>query len=72
VPSVVGLTEANAINTLNNAGFSPQVVEQDTDDPTQDGRVISQDPAANSTATDGSTVTIPVGNYVEPATDGAG
>jgi eukaryotic-like serine/threonine-protein kinase len=69
VPSVVGLTEANAINTLNNAGFSPDVVEQDTDDPTQDGRVISQDPAANTVANEGSTVTITVGNYVEPATD---
>jgi serine/threonine-protein kinase len=70
VPSVVGLTEANAINTLNNAGFSPEVVEQDTDDPTQDGRVISQDPAANTTETEGATVTITVGNFVDPGVDG--
>ena len=32
-PRSIGLTEANAINTLNNAGFSPTVVEQDTADP---------------------------------------
>jgi beta-lactam-binding protein with PASTA domain/predicted Ser/Thr protein kinase len=70
VPSVVGLTEANAINTLNNAGFSPEVVEQDTDDPTQDGRVLSQDPAANTTETEGATVTITVGNFVDPGVDG--
>ncbi len=66
VPSVVGLTEANAINTLSNNGFNPVVQEQDTDDPTQDGRVISQDPEANSSALVGSQVTIVVGRFVEP------
>jgi serine/threonine-protein kinase len=69
VPSVIGLTEANAINTLRGAGFEVNVQEQDTDDPTQDGRVIDQDPAGNATAEQGSTVTIVVGNFVEP-TDG--
>lgn len=66
VPSVIGLTEANAINTLNNAGFSPTVVEQDTADNAQNGRVIDQDPAANSLALNGSTVTIYVGRFVDP------
>jgi serine/threonine-protein kinase len=70
VPSVVGLTEANALNTLNNAGFEPTVDEQDTDDPTQDGRVISQTPAPNTPATAGSTVTIVVGRFVAPPGDG--
>ncbi len=66
VPSVIGLTEANALNTLNNAGFTTTVVEQDTPDPTEDGRVIDQDPAANTTAADGSTVTVTVGRFVDP------
>ena len=70
VPSVVGLTEANAINTLSSRGFSADVVEQDTSDPTQDGRVISQDPGGNTTAPEGSTVTITVGRFV--AVDGGG
>jgi serine/threonine-protein kinase len=72
VPSVIGLTEANAINTLRNAGFEPTVVEQDTDDASQDGRVIDQDPAPNETAAEGSTVTITVGRFVAPAGDGGG
>ena len=66
VPSVIGLTEANAINTLNNAGFSPTVVEQDTADEAQNGRVIDQDPDANAVALNGSTVTIYVGRFVDP------
>jgi len=70
VPSVVGLTEANAINTLSGSGFNAVVVEQDTDDPTQDGRVIDQDPGGNTTADDGSDVTIHVGKFVEPPVDG--
>jgi serine/threonine-protein kinase len=71
VPSVIGLTEANAINTLNNAGFNPEVVEQDTADPTQDGRVIDQSPNANTDAPAGSTVTITVGRLVAES-DGGG
>jgi eukaryotic-like serine/threonine-protein kinase len=70
VPSVVGLTEANAINTISGAGFNPVVVEQDTNDPTADGRVVDQDPGGNTTATSGSDVTIYVGRFVEPVVDG--
>jgi serine/threonine-protein kinase len=66
VPSVVGLTEANAINTLSSAGFSPVVQEQDTVVPGENGRVITQDPGANATALAGSQVTIVVGRFVEP------
>ncbi|HUH04892.1 MAG TPA: Stk1 family PASTA domain-containing Ser/Thr kinase [Kofleriaceae bacterium] len=64
VPSVVGLTEANAINTLRSQGFVANVTEQETSDPAEDGRVISQDPAGNSTAEQGSTVTIVIGRFV--------
>lgn len=61
VPSVVGLSEANAINTLQSKGFKVNVVEQDTADPAKNNRVISQDPAGNTDAPEGSTVTIVVG-----------
>jgi eukaryotic-like serine/threonine-protein kinase len=64
VPSVVGLTEANAINQLRSAGFEPRVVEEDVTDPTQNGRVVSQDPAGNQQAEVGSTVTITVGRFL--------
>ncbi|MEO7428657.1 MAG: PASTA domain-containing protein, partial [Acidimicrobiales bacterium] len=66
VPSVVGLTEANAVNTLQSKGFTAQVTPQETTDPAQDGRVISQDPPGNSSAEKGSTVTIVVGHLVTP------
>jgi serine/threonine-protein kinase len=64
VPSVIGLSEANAINTLQSKGFVPNVVEQDTFDPSEDGRVISQSPEGESTAEEGSTVDITVGRFV--------
>ncbi|MEQ1788484.1 MAG: PASTA domain-containing protein, partial [Acidimicrobiales bacterium] len=64
VPSVINLTEANAINTLNAAGFTPVPVEQDTTDPTQNGRVIAQSPGANVIAADGSEVTITIGRFI--------
>jgi serine/threonine-protein kinase len=70
VPSVVGLTEAHALDQLRAAGFSPRVVEQTTTDPDEDGRVISQDPAGGTEAEVGSTVTIEVGRFLgqEPTT----
>jgi beta-lactam-binding protein with PASTA domain len=71
VPSVVGLSEANAINTLQSKGFVPNVLEQDTVDPSQDGRVIDQNPEGNSSAEEGSTVEITVGRFVDQPTDGA-
>ncbi len=60
VPSVEGLTEANAINTLNSKGFQAVVSDETeaTIDPTEDGRVFSQTPGPNTTANAGSKVTI--------------
>jgi len=68
VPSVVGLTEANAINTVNGAGFQAVVEEVATDDPTQDGRVVDQDPNGNTMAKNGSQVRLFVGAYTAPTT----
>ncbi|MGH9275756.1 MAG: PASTA domain-containing protein, partial [Acidimicrobiales bacterium] len=64
VPSVIGLSEANAINTLQSNGFVPNVVEQDTFDQSEDGRVIAQDPEGNTSAEEGSTVEITVGRFI--------
>jgi eukaryotic-like serine/threonine-protein kinase len=69
VPSVIGLSEANAISQIEGAGFRAAVEEQDVADPTQNGRVIAQDPAPNTQAEVGSTVRITVGrSVVEPPT----
>ena len=65
VPSVECLSEANAINVLESEGFKATVVEEDTSDPSEVGRVISQDPSANTDAEQGSTVTIVVGRLGE-------
>jgi serine/threonine protein kinase len=59
VPSVVGDTQANAQNTLQQAGFhvNPQQQQSATVTP---GNVISQTPAGSGSAPPGSTVTIVV------------
>ena len=60
-PSVEGLTEANAINVLERpASRSPRSGTPPTTAP-KTARVDSQNPAGNTTAADGSTVTIVVG-----------
>src|SRR3546814_670381 len=66
VPSVVGLSEANAIATLQGDGFKVTVSEEDTADQSEDGRVTATSPSANSTAPEGATVTIPVGRPLRP------
>jgi beta-lactam-binding protein with PASTA domain len=61
VPDVSTLDEGTAVDTLKASHFKVTVVRQDTNDPGQDGIVLSQDPAGNSQAKPGSTVTIVVG-----------
>jgi serine/threonine-protein kinase len=63
VPSVLNQTRADAEAALTNAGFTPNVTEQSTSDPAQDGIVISQNPAGSSQKPQGSSVTIVVGRY---------
>jgi beta-lactam-binding protein with PASTA domain len=65
VPSVVGLSQADAEDALRRANLNPQVVQ----DPTcfdASGNVCRQDPAAGQQVVEGSTVTI----YV-PVTSGS-
>ena len=59
VPNVVGQSRSSAQTTLENAGFSVDVTEQESTDVTA-GDVISQNPTANTSAGKGSTVSITV------------
>jgi serine/threonine-protein kinase len=60
-------TEADARRQLQQSGFEVQAVEEIVDDPSLDGRVLSQDPEAGSDAEQGSTVVIVVGRFEAPA-----
>ena len=68
VPDVTTQDVAIAQTTLEAAGFRTRVVLEDTDDITQDGIVLSQDPIGGTQAEPNSIVTLFVGRYVEPAT----
>lgn len=59
VPSVVGLTRAEARQELESAGFEVRITEQPSNDVEAD-RVISQDPPGGAKAEEGSTVEIVV------------
>jgi eukaryotic-like serine/threonine-protein kinase len=61
VPSVIGEDEDAATETLRSAGFAVEVVDRETSDPSQDGVVIEQHPAAGGSAASGTSVTIYVG-----------
>ena len=63
VPSVVGDTESGASGTLLLANFKVTVNHQAVTSASQAGTVISQSPAAHTTAPKGATVTIVVGRY---------
>jgi hypothetical protein len=60
VPDVVGMREAAARQTLEAVGVVVTVVNDPTTDPRSIGKVVSQDPAGNTTAPSGSVVTIVV------------
>jgi serine/threonine-protein kinase len=60
VPDVVGLDELTATGRLEDAGFRVEVLEEPTDDPAQDGVVVSQEPAGSGRLEKGSVVTLTV------------
>ena len=66
VPDVVGQSEAAAQARLSGLGLNADVVRQETDESSEDGRVLDQAPAPGSRAHSGDTVTIVVGDLVEP------
>lgn len=68
VPDVTGDDEAGATNTLEGAGFTVKVTDEDVDTPSQEGIVQSQSPGGGSKAKKGSQVTILVGRTGAPVT----
>jgi serine/threonine-protein kinase len=72
VPDVTSISQADAITQLRASGFKVQVVSQPVTDPNQDGIVQTQDPAGNTKAPPGSTVTIAVGKFSGTTTASSG
>jgi len=70
VPRVVGLGKVAAVETLTKASLVAAIEFQDVDDPTLNGRVISQVPIANKEVAEGSTVTIVVGQLAPDTGNG--
>jgi eukaryotic-like serine/threonine-protein kinase len=68
VPDVVGQAEDTARANLQSAGLSVEVIEQETEDRGDDGRVLDQAPTSGTRAHSGDQVTIVVGVLVEPET----
>jgi serine/threonine-protein kinase len=63
VPDVIGYSSQQAVGALESAGFKVIQQPQSVSDQSEDGTVLSQNPAGNSQAAQGSTVTIVVGQY---------
>jgi eukaryotic-like serine/threonine-protein kinase len=68
VPDVVGLDRAGAIAVIKNAGFAHIVQEEETEDPSEDGIVLAQDPGGGVQQPAGTTILLTVGTYVTPPT----
>jgi serine/threonine-protein kinase len=64
VPDVTSQDQTSARSTLQAAGFTVTVQQQNVGDPGLDGIVLSQSPTGGTKAPKGSTVTIVVGHYV--------
>jgi eukaryotic-like serine/threonine-protein kinase len=68
VPDVTQADSDSAKAALDAAGFTVNVIQRDTDDPTLENIVISQTPTGDTEAKPKSKVTIYVGHYVLPPT----
>ena len=67
VPDVLGELRKTAVSTVKKAGFTPQITESPTGDPSQVGLVTAQFPPAGSRGQRGDVVSITVGT-APPAT----
>ena len=63
VPSVKGDEESEAVAALSSAGLEVDVQDAPVDQPSQDGKVLSQTPAGGSKLARGKRVTITVGRF---------
>jgi serine/threonine-protein kinase len=61
IPDVTGLSQAEAESEIGDAGFKTSVRTRQTDQPDQDGTVLSQSPSGGANRKEGATVTITVG-----------
>jgi beta-lactam-binding protein with PASTA domain/tRNA A-37 threonylcarbamoyl transferase component Bud32 len=61
VPDVTGLNQADAESQIEDAGFTPAIRTRPTDQPDEDGTVLSQSPRGGAERREGSTVTLTVG-----------
>jgi serine/threonine-protein kinase len=68
VPDVTGQDRRTAVTALKKAGFVVAVTEQETTDPAEVGRVISEFPPGGSRGRRGDTVTISVGTAAPTST----
>ena len=68
VPNVTGQTADAANGTLTAAGFKVNQQTTNVNQQSEDGKVVSQNPGAGTTANKGSTVTITVGKFTPPTT----
>jgi len=66
VPDVTGLTQSEAEAELDDAGFGASVRTRETDQPDEDGTVLSQSPRGGVERREGATVTITVGELAAP------
>ena len=63
VPGVIDAEEADAVKTLEDAGFTVKVKREPAETPEEDGIVLDQDPAPDTPKPNGSKVTISVGTF---------
>ncbi len=68
VPDVLGQSGAEATDALTTAGLEPRESTQSVTDPTQDGIVLDQRPAAGTQVKEGAPVRIVVGALAAPTT----
>jgi serine/threonine-protein kinase len=68
-PNVIGKERAEAVEMVREAGLKPVVQEQETEVPSQVGRVTDQFPPPNSEMKPGSTVTLVVGKATAASTE---
>jgi eukaryotic-like serine/threonine-protein kinase len=69
VPNVIGKLRSEAVEAVRGAGLQPSVEEEETEVPSQVGRVTDQFPPPGSEAAPGSSVTIVVGKQAAAAAE---
>jgi serine/threonine-protein kinase len=71
VPNLSGQTQAQASAALSAAGLTGAFSSGPTNNPSQNGKVISQTPGSGQTVNKGSTVTVTIGSYTAPTSTSA-